>query len=462
MKVIFLNPAITPYRKIMRDFDCAGESKGNYLYQPYDFLLMSGFVPAEWEFKFIDAVADRSSHDDVLMLLKNENPDVLVCSVAGINWKQDSETLKQLRSHFPGIKLFTFGDLFLDEHPRTEIRPYVDGIFSSPVQFDFVHLTKTNFDIKDHEGFYDGLNWPLKNLKAPREISIPLPRHEKFQHKAYRWPFAKSFHYTTITTAWGCPYSCSYCILNKFPNYWRDYRDIIREMIHVKKLGYREFYMGDKSFGLPVQNILDLLDEMIRLNLNLSWSTYFHPNQYSPKLLNKMKRAGCHTIIIGVETKDMKLLKNYGRHVREEQFFELISHAREIGMEICGDFILGLPHDNKQSINELIDFACELGIEYASFNVATPLPGSSLRELAISTNKIGLNDQQFDSSGHNTVLALGEVSSSELKGLREDAVKRFYLRPSYLLKRLTRIRDFEHLIIQLEEGKELLRSRIRA
>jgi radical SAM superfamily enzyme YgiQ (UPF0313 family) len=220
--------------------------------------------------------------------------------------------------------------------------------------------------------------------------------------------------------------------------------------------------MGDKSFGLPVQNVMDLLDEMIRLKLDLSWSTYFHPNQYSPKLLSKMKAAGCHTIIIGVETKDMKVLKNYGRHVREDQFFELIDHARRIGMEICGDFILGLPHDNKKSIQELIDFACNLGIDYASFNVATPLPGSSLREIAISTQKINQVDQHFDSSGHNEVLAFSELQSGELKFLREKAVKQFYLRPGYLVRRLLKIRDLEHLTIQLEEGRELLRQRVRA
>lgn len=462
MKVIFLNPAITPYRKIMRDFDCAGESKGNYLYQPYDFLLMSGFVPREWDFQFIDAVAGKLSHDEVFMTLKKESPDIIVCSVAGINWVEDSGTVKSLRSLFPESKLFVFGDLFLEEHPRKEILPFVDGIFSSPVQFDFRHLLKKEFLVSEHEGFYYGKNWPLKNLKASREIKVPMPRHEAFHHKAYRWPFAKSFHYTTITTAWGCPYSCSYCILNKFPNYWRDSKEIIDELKYVKQLGYREFYMGDKSFGLPLQNVTQLLDEMIRLNLNLTWSTYFHPNQYSEKLLNKMKSAGCHTIIIGVETKDMKLLKNYGRHVREEQFQELISHARKIGMEICGDFILGLPHDDQKSIEELIDFACDLGIEYASFNVATPLPGSSLRELALTSRKISENEQQFDSSGHNNVVSFGNLSAADLKKYREMAVRRFYLRPGYLLKRLTRIRDLEHLQIQLEEGKELLKSRVRA
>lgn len=460
MKVSFINPAISPYKKIMRDFDCAGESKGNYLYQPYDFLLMSAFIPKSWGFQFIDAVAARISHEASAKLLKNKNPDIIVCSVAGINWIQDYATVKKIREDHPEAFLFIFGDLFVDEYPRKEVFPWVDGIFSSPLLFDFSCLTKCKnrqeFKAAEHEAFYPENYIAPKNLKAPRQISIPLPRHEVFTHRAYRWPFSKSYRYTTVFTAWGCPYSCSYCILNKFPNYWREYKEIIQEMIEVKKQGYQEIYIGDKSFGLPLSNIVSLLDEMIRLELNLSWSTYFHPNQYSKKLLDKMKLAGCHTIVIGIETKDVKQLKQYGRHIKAEQFKELLDHAGKIGMEICGDFIIGLPHDTKESLDDLIDYACELKIDYASFNVATPLPGSAIRELAIKTNKLKHQDQQFDSSGNNNIFTLTDLTNKEILAFRDRAIKNFYLRPSYLLRRLVGVRSIEHLKIQMEEGWHVL------
>lgn len=59
MRVSFVNPAVSPFRKIMRNFDCATESKGNYLYQPYDFLLLSSRIPPAWDLQFIDAVARK-------------------------------------------------------------------------------------------------------------------------------------------------------------------------------------------------------------------------------------------------------------------------------------------------------------------------------------------------------------------------------------------------------------------
>ncbi len=462
MKISFVNPPIFPYKKMMRDFDCAGESKGNYLYQPYDLLLLSGFIPQDWDFQLIDAVAEKISPDETFLRLDKHNPEVIVCSVAGLNWSQDFKTVQEIRSRYPKVFFFIFGDLFVDEYPRQKVSPWVDGIFASPVLFDFANLQKYQsrefFNSQDFEAFHLKKNVVNKSLKAPRKISVPLPKHRDFVHKSYRWPFIKKFKYTTIFTSWGCPYSCSYCILNKFPNYWREYTEIIEEMVSVKKMGFDEIYIGDKSFGLPLANTISLLDEMINRKLNLSWSTYFHPNQYSKELLIKMKMAGCHTIVIGIETKNLNDLKRYNRHVRSEQLYALIAHANELGIEICADFILGLPHDTQQSIEALIQHSCDLNIQYASFNIATPLPGSSIRQMALQNEKIKLHDQHFDSSGKNIILSFTSLSPEDLLRLRNKAIKKFYMRPQYLLNRFMGIKNWEHLRIQMDEGFQVIKS----
>lgn len=97
--------------------------------------------------------------------------------------------------------------------------------------------------------------------------------------------------------------------MSKFPNYYRSYDEIIEEMKEVASLGIREIYMGDRSFGLPLMNVMKLLQGMIDQRFNFSWSTYFHPNQYTPELLQKMKESGCHTIIVGIENSDQSTLK---------------------------------------------------------------------------------------------------------------------------------------------------------
>lgn len=443
----------------MRDFDCAGESKGNYLYQPYDLLLLSSFVPKDWDFTFIDSIADNISHENFDEIIKNLDPEVIVCPVAGMNWNEDKQTLIRLRSLFPKSILITFGDLFLELPARLEIRKVVNGILSSPLLFRFDSLQQDQNGNSLNELAGPGLHAfdskVIANLKAPVIVNIPLPRHEHFQRSNYRWPFNRHKRYTTVFFTWGCPYSCSYCILSKFPNYLRESDEILSELRFIRTLGFQEVYVGDKSFGVSKEVTIKTLKAMITEKLNLSWSTYFHPTQYSPELLDLMASSGCHTIVIGIESVNIASLKAYGRHINQSQLNNLIVHAKRLKMEICGDFILGLPNENRQTIIKTIHYACSLDIDYASFNLATPLPGSSLKELAIEQKIIGADEQGFDSSGKNQITNFSKVTSRELSLLHKYAVLRFYLRPSYLWRRLKSLSGPEHLQIQFAEATQL-------
>lgn len=449
MRVSFINPPIFPYRKIMRNFDCATESKGNYLYQPYDFLLLSAKLPSHWPLLFIDAIANKWNRDKCFSELESFLPEIIVCAVAATNWKQDLEFVQNLRQKFPQAYLLVFGDILIEDIPCQKIQDYCDGILTSPIIFDFSLIPQKQNGLRTKD-FYN-----RSDLKKPTKVSLTHIRHRAFLHPKYRWPFARYFQYTTIFTAWGCPYSCSYCIMSKFPNYWRDYQEIIAEMEEVKNLGIKEIYIGDRSFGLPYENIISLLDTMIERKFNFSWSTYFHPNQYTPELLEKMKASGCHTIIIGIESGDLKSLQEYSRYMKKDILSNLISHANKLGIDICGDFILGLPHDDKDSIEKTIEFSQALNIDYASFNIATPLAGSSIRKLAIESGKMQEEDQ-FDSLGNSNALSVCKLSEKEILKLRNKAVMGFYTRPSYLIKRLFKIRGYQHFLIQLQEALQIL------
>lgn len=458
MRVSFVNPAVSPYRKIMRNFDCATESKGNYLYQPYDFLLLSSRIPATWTLQFIDAVASKSDENHVLKDLLEYDPQIIVCALAATNWEQDFRFLCELRGKFPDSFLFVFGDLFIEKSAAEKITPFVDGVLTSPVIFNFQvleNLSPAAFNNSQFEGFRTDDFYTRTDLKAAREIDLSHIRHKDFLHPSYRWPFSRYFTYTTIFTAWGCPYSCSYCIMSKFPNYYRSYLEIIEEMKEVASLGIREIYIGDRSFGLPLVNVMKLLQGMIDEEFDFSWSTYFHPNQYTPELLEKMKEAGCHTIIVGIENSDQSTLKAYGRHVRQNQFEALIKHAKELKIDICGDFIIGLPHEDTQSVEATINYSKKLDIDFASFNIAAPLAGSSIRELAIAEGKMQSGEEHFDSLGRNKVLSVSKLEVQQIVRLRNKAVFNFYARPGYLMKRMSKIKNLQHFIIQTQEALQI-------
>jgi anaerobic magnesium-protoporphyrin IX monomethyl ester cyclase len=452
LSVVFINPPSKDNRKIMRNFDCATESKANYLYQPYDFLLMSSKVPQEKDFTFIDAVADRLSQNDVLNRVSNKAPRFIVLAVANTNWEGDYQFLQVLRERCKTSIIYVFGDLFLEDFFREKFKPLVSKILSDP--FDLNFESEPSLSTQKWAPLYQG-----SSLKKARQINIPTPRHKDFRNNSYRWPFARHKEYTTVFTSWGCPYSCSYCIMSKFPNLYRKSNEVIKEMQQIHNSGIREIYIGDRSFGLPLTNVIDILDSMIEKKFNFSWSSYFHPNQYNPELLRKMRESGCHTIIVGIESHDQERLKEFGRHMKQSHLQLLLSDCNRLGIDICADFIIGLPGEDEGSILKTIELAKVLPIDYASFNVATPLPGTSVREIAIK-NKAFTNEKSdgIDSFGSQEVIGNGVLTGDQILKLKTKAVKDFYFRPKYLLRRLRKVKSPQHLLIQALEGLAILKG----
>lgn len=452
-KIFLINPPTPENRKIIRNTTCASESKGNYLLHSYDFILLSGIFNLEnVEVDYIDCLADQISESNVLNFIQTQSPDIIITAVVDRLWEQDLAFLKKLSliSTQKEIKLFVFGDAFLEKKNIAPAISLVDGIIFSPLTLRTQLILESNkHQIKDNPEDF-GLNLaPPTPVKKAMPISIPVPMHEKFSKRKYRFPFAKHKRYATVNTTWGCPYSCSYCPASNLSVFYREAEEVFREIQYIKNLGINEIYFADFSFGVPYSNIKKLLSLIIDNNLKISWSTYFHPNQFSEELLTLMKKSGCHTIIIGVESANMKSLEKYKRTTNNSQIQSLVNFANRLKIDVCADFILGLPEETIADVNNTIHLAKELNIDFASFNIATPLPGSIFR------TQNDLDVHHVDSSGLGDVTSLSTISEQELINLKNKAVRNFYMRPTYLLKRIMRTRSLEHFVIQIEEMLQL-------
>jgi radical SAM superfamily enzyme YgiQ (UPF0313 family) len=133
----------------------------------------------------------------------------------------------------------------------------------------------------------------------------------------------------------------------------------------------------------------------------------------------------------------------------------MIIHANTLNISICADFIFGLEHEDEYAINETIKYALSLPLDFASFNIAAPLPGSSIRQSALADGRIKINIEVFDTLGKNGVLATSKLDSKILIKLRNSAVKKFYLRPSYIYRRLKKTTSFQHFFNQLNQAFHL-------
>lgn len=460
MNILLVIPPSPGKNNIIRMIDCSHEAKANYLWQPNDLMIITSLLQPDDSVTFIDGTADALSAHQFENELAQATGDMVIVVLSSVCWESDYSYFLTTRRQFPSIPLFVLGDIFLEENYRLHILKDCDGVIVNPYPLDLAAMRRVR-TVPAGAALPGVWTRPGQKLfeggKKAISISSGIPRHELFLKKGYRFPFAKRFRFTTVTTLWGCPYACTYCSDSNFPPVIRFYQDVLRELEYVAALGIRELFFADKVFGFSRRNVEPLLEEMAR-SFEFSWSCYFHPQLYDPRLLEMMKAAGCHTIITGIDSADVPSLQRYLRTVDQSKIEQLIGDAERMNMNICADFILGLEHETGEDILRTIRYALDLPIDFASFNIAAPLPGSDIRRNVTNAGKLIFGKEGFDTCARAGILGNENIPAEQLRMLRKMAFRRFYLRPSYWLKRVRKTTSIEHLLIQLFEMVSMLKK----
>ena len=166
----------------------------------------------------------------------------------------------------------------------------------------------------------------------------------------------------------------------------------------------------------------------------MAWSCEARLDTVDPGLLGSMRAAGCHLVMLGVETPDQEALrassKGYGTADRAVQTFRA---ARRAGLSTLAHFIIGFPGDSEDSIKRLISYASSLECDFASFNLMVPRLGSDLRADLEGDGLIDDSDlSNLDCSTGGRSLCT--IPVTRLEELRRRAVRSFYARPGRLFR----------------------------
>jgi radical SAM superfamily enzyme YgiQ (UPF0313 family) len=193
---------------------------------------------------------------------------------------------------------------------------------------------------------------------------------------------------------------------------------------------------------------------MLDHSLGIGWSCLGRANEVDDELLPLMKRAGCKTIYIGIESGSPRILELINKRVTMDQIRKGVQLIKKYGISVTGSFILGIPSETKQDIQKTIDFALSLPLDGVSFFTFTPYPNTPLRELAFQHGNVSEHWQDY--SGHPSSLPFSPHGMDEgyLLRAQTQAYKRFLLRPNYLVKHLGTFSNRR----ALQKGFRFLRS----
>jgi radical SAM superfamily enzyme YgiQ (UPF0313 family) len=455
MRVLLLNPP--GQRTYIRDYFCSKTTKSNYLFHPIDLVMLSGRVASAHDTAVLDCIAEELSPEAADARIDTFAPDAIVSLVGSVSWPEDREFLRAQAAL--GRRVIAIGDVLhenADERLRDE--PWLEAVLGDFVSADVLALLERDFGrvrgstVRHADGHVETLGAPGK-LRG--EYDLPRPRHELFSQRGYRFSFARSTRFATILTDWGCPYPCTFCVMSTLGHASRPIASVLDEIDHLRARGIRELFVMDQTFGVNRKRGLELCAELERRG-DLSWTTYVRPDRSDDELLAAMRRAGCHTVMMGVESASPEVLASYEKRYELRDVREGFARARRHGLRTVGTFIIGLPEETEASLRASLELALELELDFMSLNMAVPRFGTPFRRRAIELGLVDERDLVMDQGGADAKLPTQSLDRATMLALKQRMVRRFYLRPTYLWRRMRSAQSLGELLRQVREGAALL------
>ena len=314
------------------------------------------------------------------------------------------------------------------------------GIYYHP-DSSIIRWTKPAPNVEDLDRDLPGGSWELLPMKAYRSYG-----HHGWTNGMKREPYA------SIYTSLGCPYACSFCMIQtpfrqgdqlrsdgKDIRFYRKWSadTVIKEIeTLVEHYGVTNIRINDEMFVLHEPHVISICDKVIeRYGDRLNFWCYGRVDQTKEKFLEKMRQAGFKWICLGIES--------MSEHVREgvdkseygmDEIFKTVRRIQNHGINIIGNYMFGLPDDTLESMQQTLDMALELRTEYVNFYATVIYPGSLLWDLKINTGwkppeswlAWSFHSYEHEPAGTNT------LSPAEVLKFRDQAYQTYMRDPSYL------------------------------
>jgi radical SAM superfamily enzyme YgiQ (UPF0313 family) len=282
----------------------------------------------------------------------------------------------------------------------------------------------------------------LDSLPFPAYKYFKMERYSSLQPATDAVDGSRSF---SIMTSRGCPYRCTFCSQSIMPIKWRarSPENVLAEYRHlIHDLGAQEIGWLDDSANIRLKRMHDICNLLITEKLNhVPWIMIngIRANLADEATLGLMKKAGCKRLAFGVETGDEDILVSIDKRIDHDTIRQAFKNAKKVGLETMGFFIIGLPGDNEETMEKTIKFAIEVDPLVANFSMMTPYPGTTVYEIATKKGRMLMKDWDdyvfFEGKAR---YELGDMTAELVERKWKEAYRRFYLRPSRVVKTFTR------------------------
>ncbi len=400
--------------------------------------------------KVLDVHVEKFSAEEVIQYLEQTRPKVAGFSVVTATANAAHAIARLVKQVVPDC-LVVFGGVHPEAMPAEVLcNLAVDVVVRGDGEEPFLELVQ-GLPLEEIGGIsYRQGSTVIHNRPRPVEMNLdkyPFPAYHLAPMDKYYPAIGayKRLPAINMVMTRGCPGKCNFCNSAKTTLRTRSAEHVVEEIKYLKKTyGIREIQFYDDTFTVMKPNVMKFCELMIKENLDITWAAFVRSDCFSEEMAKAMKKAGCHQVLIGVESGDEEILRNIGKTINREKTAETIRIARKVGIDSRAAFIFGNQGETVASMKKTLDFSLELDPDIALYNICTPYPGTQLYKWA-KENDYLVSEEWSDYELSSFMMRLPTVTEEEIQNFYKDAHRDFYLRPISMWRRLVRVTSFSQI-----------------
>lgn len=441
MRVLLFNPPAGGGRKFIREGRCTQE-QGVWatLWPPLSLASIGAVLERDGhQVRILDCPAEGRTLDDLMLMIEEMHPAVVVWSTGTPSIESDLKIASIIKSRSPDSVTVVFGthvtvldtevmqsapglDVVVRNEPEMTIRELVQALAgkgdTQPVA-GITHRTRGEIVRNPTRPFIENLD------------DLPFPAWHLLDLNRYRLPL-KGRPFLMLAPLRGCPFQCSFCTCHAYYGQrlrTRSVESVLDEISYDRdRFGIRDFFFWAETFVVNRDYVHTLCRGIMERKLRIAWTANSRVDTVDPELLSLMAEAGCWMISFGIESASQAVLDAAKKGTRVTDAIAAVKHARKAGIKTVGHFILGLPGETPESLEDTIVYAKKLKLDLAQFYCAVPFPGSRLYERALQEGWIDHPD--FSLFNQNAALMnLPGLLPGDVNRCRALAYRRFYANP---------------------------------
>ncbi|MBM4017863.1 MAG: radical SAM protein [Planctomycetes bacterium] len=266
-------------------------------------------------------------------------------------------------------------------------------------------------------------------------------------YRAFNWMCLQDLdtrnHYASMFTSLGCPYRCSFCAIHatfgdRRVRYWSPEWALRQMGVLAAQYGVKHINLIDELFVFKPEHYVPIAEGLVERNYGLNFCAFARVDRVdamSDDELRLLKRAGFNWLKLGIESIAEEVLRraHKGRYTRDV-VRRVVRRIHDAGIDLCANFMFGLPGDTWDTMQDNLNFAMELNCAFPSFFCAMAPPGSDLYQEALAKG-IPLPETWtgYAQQGYDFLpLPTEHLSAADVLAFRDYAFTAYFANPRYL------------------------------